>query len=256
MDCLLVNPYQGVDLGTNPSPRHLVRNLYGQPLRAGIFVDKCYDVGRIENVHFGGAFWNWDEKSGIQAWMAQNAEAFVFARTDGQSVLNAYRYGYKVAYRFIASADGAANGSFLGLGADASSVAVLVEASQPGGILITNGQFVSFVGDKPTQVVTFDTFAGNLQFQNCAFWGAAHQVCGSAGPGPSRSPTATSPTGPTAWPRSTSPAGTCSSTARRSRSPSRRRICTTSAQSAIFTANRLAGPLSIANPAGASCRPD
>ena len=49
----MVNPYKGVDLASKPSVRHYVRNLYCQPLRRGISVDKCFDVGRIENVHFG-----------------------------------------------------------------------------------------------------------------------------------------------------------------------------------------------------------
>jgi hypothetical protein len=72
VDCLLVNPYQGVDFGTNVSGRHYIRNLYGQPLRRGIYVSKCYDVGRIENVHFW-PFWKWDDKSGIKDWLWKNS---------------------------------------------------------------------------------------------------------------------------------------------------------------------------------------
>ncbi|MBI4558298.1 MAG: hypothetical protein HY706_12010, partial [Candidatus Hydrogenedentes bacterium] len=48
-DCLLVNPYQAIDLGTRPSGRHFISRVYGCPLRKGIFVDQCYVVGRIEN---------------------------------------------------------------------------------------------------------------------------------------------------------------------------------------------------------------
>ena len=29
-----------------------IRNLYAHPLYRGIFIDNCFDVGRIENVHF------------------------------------------------------------------------------------------------------------------------------------------------------------------------------------------------------------
>ena len=47
IDVLLVNPWQAVDFGTAPCGRHLIRGLYAQPLHKGIFVDKCFDVGRI-----------------------------------------------------------------------------------------------------------------------------------------------------------------------------------------------------------------
>jgi hypothetical protein len=46
----LLNPYNGIDATQNE--RHLVRNVQGQPLRRGVWVDRIYDIGRIENVHF------------------------------------------------------------------------------------------------------------------------------------------------------------------------------------------------------------
>ena len=182
VDCLLVNPYNAVDFGSNPSGRHYIRNLYGQPLRRGIFVDKCYDIGRIENVHFW-PFWTWDEKSGIREWLTQNGEAFIFARTDWEYVFNTFCFGYGIGYRFIASENGAANGNFLGIGADAANIAVLVEQTQPPGVLITNGEFVSFLGKEPTEVVVKETHTGVVQFSNCSFWGPAHQIARIDGTG-------------------------------------------------------------------------
>ncbi len=182
VDCLLVNPYQAVDFGTRNSGRHYIRGLYGQPLLRGIVIDKCYDVGRIENVHFW-PFWKWDEKSGIRDWMWKNSEAFVFARTDWEYVLNTFVFGYGVGYRFVKSADGPCNGNFLGIGADAARIAVLVEASQTPGLLITNGEFVAFGGEKPTEVVVQEGHDGVVQFQNCAFWGPAHQIASIGGAG-------------------------------------------------------------------------
>ena len=46
----LLNPYNGIDASHNE--RHLIRDVHGQPLRRGVFVDAIYDIGRIENVHF------------------------------------------------------------------------------------------------------------------------------------------------------------------------------------------------------------
>ncbi|MDH7482358.1 MAG: glycosyl hydrolase family 28-related protein [Armatimonadota bacterium] len=182
IDCLLVNPYQGVDFGTNPSGRHYIRGLYGQPLRRGIFVDKCYDIGRIENVHFW-PFWNWDETTGIREWMTKNSEAFIFARTDWEYVFNTFCFGYGIGYRFISKENGPMNGNLLGIGADACNIAVLVEQTQPPGLLITNGEFVSFLGEKPTEVVVKASHTGVVSFQNCSFWGPAHQIARIAGTG-------------------------------------------------------------------------
>src|SRR5207244_2308425 len=58
-NCLFVNPYAAVDFGTKPAGRHFIDGLYAQALYRGVFVDKCFDVGRINSVHF----WPfWDEK--------------------------------------------------------------------------------------------------------------------------------------------------------------------------------------------------
>ncbi|MGB9587886.1 MAG: glycosyl hydrolase family 28-related protein [Armatimonadota bacterium] len=182
VDCLLVNPYQGVDFGTRHSGRHYIRNLYGQPLRRGIYVDKCFDIGRIENVHFW-PFWTWDEKSGIREWLTKHGEAFIFARTDWEYVFNTFCFGYGIGYRFIKSQDGAMNGNLLGIGADACDIAVLVEATQAFGLLITNGEFVSLFGDRLTEVVTTPSFDGLVSFQNCSFWGPANQIARLDGSG-------------------------------------------------------------------------
>ena len=64
----LVNPYKGIDFGTHPNELHFISGVFGQPLKIGIFVDKCTDIGRIENVHFNPHAWaradyptaNWD----------------------------------------------------------------------------------------------------------------------------------------------------------------------------------------------------
>ena len=182
IDCLLVNPYQGVDFGSRASGRHYIRGLYGQPLKTGIFIDKCFDVGRIENVHFW-PFWKWDEESGIRDWMWANSEAFVFARTDWEYVFNTFVFGYKVGYRFTKSADGAMNGNLLGIGADATENAVVVEYCQKPGLLITNGEFVAFGGSKPCEIVVKDTHDGVVQFVNCAYWGPVDQNARIAGTG-------------------------------------------------------------------------
>ncbi|MCC6442610.1 MAG: hypothetical protein IT210_04020 [Armatimonadetes bacterium] len=253
VDCLLVNPYQGVDFGTRNSGRHYIRNLYGQPLRRGVFVDKCYDVGRIENVHFW-PFWNWEEKTGTAAWLTRHGEAFIFGRTDWEYVCNTFVFGYGIGYRFIQTKDGAMNGNLLGIGADAAHIAVLVEATQPPGLLITNGEFVSFPGDRPTEVVVQETHGGVVQFMNCAFWGPAHQIARIAGTGT----VSFNSCNFVDWDREGKgiPAielsgGHLTVSGSNFMKGSPQAALTGKAQSAIVMGNRMGGPLAVSNPARA-----
>jgi hypothetical protein len=174
----MLNPYNGIDATRNE--RHLIRNVQGQPLRRGIWVDQIYDIGRIENVHFNP--W-WSTKPGLFQWQMQHGEAFIFARTDWQYVLNTFCFGYNVGYKFVRSTAGGCNGNFLGIGADDCYTAVVVEQSAPFGLLITNGEFVSFHGPDPTMVAVTPTHTGSVRFVNCAFWGPCNQIARVAGTG-------------------------------------------------------------------------
>jgi len=112
-----------------------------------------------------------------------NGEAFIFGRTDWQYVSNTFCFGYKVGYRFMQSKAGVCNGNFLGIGADDCHTAVVVDQSAPFGLLITNGEFVSFHGPDPTMVDVSKTHSGSVRFVNCAFWGPCRQVAKIAGTG-------------------------------------------------------------------------
>jgi hypothetical protein len=179
IDVELLNPYNGID--ASETQRHLIRNVHGQPLRRGIYVDQIYDIGRIENVH-----WNpwWSMHGPLIEWQRANGEAFIFGRTDWHYVLNTFCFGYRIGYRFIETPKGACNGNFLGIGADdCTEACVMVEQSAPYGILITNGEFVSFRGPDPTMVVVGPKHRGTVRFVNCAYWGPNQQIARIAGTG-------------------------------------------------------------------------
>ena len=171
LDCELLNPYKGIDASKNE--RHLIRNISGQPLRLGVFVDAIYDIGRIENVHFNP--W-WSMKPNLFRWQMENGEAFVFGRTDWQYVLNTFAFGYNIGYRFIQTESGVCNGNFLGIGADDCYTALVVDQCAPFGLLITNGEFVSFHGPDPTMIRVMEQNRGAVRFSNCAFWGPCRQI--------------------------------------------------------------------------------
>jgi hypothetical protein len=174
----MLNPYNGIDATRNE--RHLVRDVHGQPLRRGILVDAVYDIGRIENAHFNP--W-WSVSPRLLQWQMANGEAFIFGRTDWQSVLNTFCFGYKAGYTFIKTEAGVCNGSFLEIGADDCHTALVVEECAPYGLLITNGQFVSFHGPDPTMVEVRETHRGSVRFVNCAFWGPCNQIARIGGAG-------------------------------------------------------------------------
>lgn len=173
----LINSYNGISVGPEPNVRHRIRSVYGCVLRRGLVVDTCTDIGRVENVQFHCHWWSaasiggaWDP---VYKFMGDNLEAFVFGRTDWEYVTNNFVFPAKIGYRFIQTPNGACNGQFTGIGADSCQTALQVDAIQPMGLLITGGQFVSFLGEHPIEVVISPTNTGNVRFVNCAFWGPA-----------------------------------------------------------------------------------
>lgn len=174
----LLNPYNGIDASRNE--RHLIRDVQGQPLRRGIFVDSIYDIGRIEDVHFNP--W-WSQKPALFKWQQEHGEAFIFGRSDWQYVFNTFCFGYNIGYKFVETRAGVCNGNFLGIGADDCYTALTVENSAPMGLLISNGEFVSFHGPDPTMVRVEAGNKGSVRMVNCAFWGPCNQIAKLAGKG-------------------------------------------------------------------------
>jgi Pectate lyase superfamily protein len=174
----LLNPYNGIDAAQNE--RHLIRDVQGQPLRRGIYVDNILDIGRIEDVHFNP--W-WSMKPALFKWQQQNGEAFIFGRSDWQYVFNTFCFGYHAGYKFIKTPAGLCNGNFLGIGADDCYTALVLEDCAPFGVLISNGEFVSFHGPDPTMVRVGASNSGSLRFSNCAFWGPCNQIAMIGGHG-------------------------------------------------------------------------
>jgi len=173
-----INAYQGIKIGVPWSELHLIRNVFGCVLRRGIFIDTTSDIGRVENVHFNEHYWARSHYPGITtgsdapvvAYTEANLEAFIFGRTDWEYVLNTFVFGARVGYRFIRTPAGECNGQFSGIGADGCHIGVLVDAIQPIGIQVTNGEFTTFTGAPNAGVVVSPGAGGAAQFVNCNFW--------------------------------------------------------------------------------------
>jgi len=169
-ECCFLNPYEAIRLVR--SARHLVRNVTGYPSKRGIYVDECYDIGHIENVHLWPFGVNYQPEDPYCKWVNTQGVAFELARTDWHYVFNTFCFGYGVGYKFSASKAGGTNGNFLGLGADSCRRAVLVEQAQPYGLLITNGEFVGRWGSTDSVTIEIGEKAeGKVSLVNCSFWG-------------------------------------------------------------------------------------
>ena len=132
IDVLMVNPYQAVDFGNRVAGRHYIRGLYAQALRRGLYVDRCLDIGRLENIHFWPFWTAADEDSPVAEYTQEHGEAFIFGRSDWQYVSNCFAISYNVGMRFIRSKDegpygGGGNYLLTQSGADMCNIAVLVE---------------------------------------------------------------------------------------------------------------------------------
>ncbi len=171
IDCLFVNPYMAVDFGSQPCGRHLIRNLYAQAIYKGLFIDKCYDVGRVENVHFW-PFWSAHVRpegaETLDKWMKRHATAFILSRSDWQYISNSFCIDYYQGFHFKTSApDGPGNYLLSQSGADGCDIAVNVEEAQGhSGISFSNSQLFGriLVGEKNHAPV---------RFASCGLFGAA-----------------------------------------------------------------------------------
>jgi hypothetical protein len=170
IDVNIMNAYEAISFVR--AHRHLIRNFQGYPIKRGIYVDECYDIGRIENVHIWPFGVVYEAKDPYCEWINLNGTAFEFARTDWEYVTNTFCFGYGVGYKFSQTKAGSANGNFLGIGADCCERAVLVEQCQPPGLLITNGEFVGRWSSTDAVCMEIgEDVRGKVSLTNCSFWG-------------------------------------------------------------------------------------
>ncbi len=165
-----MNPYKAVDFGSQPCGRHLIRNLYAHAIYRGLFIDKCYDVGRVENVHFW-PFWmhlNPDGMDTLRKWILKNGTAFVLSRSDWQYISNSFCISYHTGFHFKSSApDGPGNYLLSQSGADCCDIAVNVEETQGhSGVSFSNSQIFG-------RIVVGEKNHGPVRFTSCGLFGAS-----------------------------------------------------------------------------------
>ena len=179
-DIELLNSYIGV--WAVEAHRHYIARIQGQPIYIGLYIDETYDIGRIEDVHFNP--WFCKEINYLYT-QTQFGRSFVMGRSDWEYVFNTFSFAYAIGYHFIETSTGSMNGNFLGIGADyACNASIVVDQSQPPGLLITNGEFTSFHNDEfapnntfeSTQVLIYKDNVGPVVFSASSFWGPSQNI--------------------------------------------------------------------------------
>lgn len=152
----VVNPYQCLDLGTNPCDRHFVDGLYAQALYRGVYIDQS-EGGTVQNIHL----WPFFTIAGYKAlnpYVTANAIAYQFGNVRGEKALNLFAIFYDVTFQFDDYGHGPGYGVYTNMYPDISPNAFDIQEVDPDkGIQITNGLIFSgvSVGPDNTGPVTF-----------------------------------------------------------------------------------------------------
>ncbi len=170
-DMTLTNPYQALDFGTNWNELHTIRNVFACPLKIGVYIDQCTDIGRVENVHFNPNFWTrmalepGYPGGDIKAYLERNLIGFKIGRTDWEYITNCFVILPVIGFHFDDFGHGPGNAVITQSGADICPVAVRVDRVQPhAGVQFVNGQFMA-------TIEVGESNRGPVKLANCGFWG-------------------------------------------------------------------------------------
>ncbi len=107
----LVNPYQAIKIGPEWNELHTIRNVVGTPLKAGIWIDTCTDIGRLHDVQFTRAIWQVsglpgapttkEAQDALDAFTRKEGVAFEIRRSDWEylHIASAGEYGVGMLFR-------------------------------------------------------------------------------------------------------------------------------------------------------------
>ncbi|HFE51903.1 MAG TPA: hypothetical protein ENK07_00540, partial [Bacteroidetes bacterium] len=174
----LVNPYQGIKIGPEWNELHYLRNVYGTPLRTGIWLSYTTDIGRIMNVHFEPRYWSESglpgapDAASILDWTQQHGDGIEMARSDWEYVADVSLVGYHVGMRiFRYSNQGSPNGVAYRLTVRDAQTALQVDDLNGIGFIFTQCTFDVASGGDNACVRLGPEFDSVLQFNTCTFGG-------------------------------------------------------------------------------------
>jgi hypothetical protein len=166
----LVNPYQGIRIGPGANELHLVRNVYGTPLKTGIEYDSTTDIGRLEGIRFSPRWWcqsNLPKAPRKLDWIKSNGTAIHMLRSDWEYVADVEIDGYECGFRISQGVRGAANAQFYHLIIRDCETAMEVEKTNPFGMVFAECYFDGI----KYGVFVDEKFDSAIMFASCIFGG-------------------------------------------------------------------------------------
>jgi hypothetical protein len=173
----LVNPYQGIRVGPEWNELHTIRNVYGTPLKTGLSIDTCTDIGRVINVDFGPQWWETSgldgapetdvAKNALTGFMLREGVGFDLGRSDWEYLYAIRAASYGVGLKFRAGKEGESNAVLYASQFLDCVTPLLLERLNAIGVSVTRCDF----SGKEHAVYAPATFAGVAQFNDCSFVG-------------------------------------------------------------------------------------
>lgn len=176
IDVTIANAWDGVDCGTFHNEGHHLRNVLLCAVHRGVLIDRCSDIGRVENVHIHNVYW-WrvsppyrltgDQVKALEAYTRENLIGFIIGRTDWEYISNSFVIWARIGFHFRRVAEKTGNVLVTQSGSDLGPVAVKIdELQEHAGVAFENCQFMSGFEIGPQN-------KGPVKLANCGFWGRA-----------------------------------------------------------------------------------
>lgn len=178
----LVNSYNGIKIGPNGNELHYIRNVYGTPLKQGIWLSQTTDIGRIMNVHFQPKYWsesgltNSPTEDAILNWLQNNTTTgLVMGRSDWEYIYDISLVGYQTGVQIIKYSDHGPNGVIYGLHIEKSNIGIDLIDLNGIGWAISNAT-IKVEGDNSACIRAGDNFVSVVQFNTCSFGGNPESI--------------------------------------------------------------------------------
>ena len=168
----LINPYQAIKIGPEWNELHTIRNVVGTPLKAGIWMDTCTDIGRITDVDFGPRWW---EESGLPGspttdqakqalgdFLSREGVAFEMRRSDWEYLYRIRGTGYDTGFLARPGQQGTANAVMAWCGFARCGTALRPEGLNEIGLSVTGCSLEGGYSVHAPQ-----SFASTAQFHSC-----------------------------------------------------------------------------------------
>ena len=159
--------YNGIDLATYRSDRHLVQSFSGVILNKGIVVGADSQNGIIRDVLVNPVYWGGSGGyNDAMAYAIKNAEGIVIGKSSGQLLYSTFYYA---AEKGLVFRDGCKDAVSVTHGTDCADIGLYAEGNC-GTISLVNYQVASWTGTNVSYVTAANTFNGTLNICGMLGW--------------------------------------------------------------------------------------